>query len=95
MSTFYWERHPDGPFATLIAVAATYCTPEAYDSAYDDLIGRARAPEPDDEEIRALKVELQHALADPGQLPADELAARRRLRRRQRGGVPAAACGMT
>jgi hypothetical protein len=35
VSTFYWERHPDGRFATLIAVAATYCTPEAYDGAYD------------------------------------------------------------
>ena len=73
MSTFYWERHPDGPFATLIAVAATYCTPEAYDGAYDDLLSRARAPEPDDQEIRAFKAELQQALADPGQLPCDEL----------------------
>ena len=73
MGAFYWERHPDGPFATLIAVAATYCMPEAYDGAYDDLIGRARAPEPDDEEIRVFKAELQQALADPGQLPADEL----------------------
>ena len=73
MGAFYWERHPDGPFATLIAVAATYCSPEAYDGAYDDLISRARAPEPDDEEIRAFKAELQQALADPGQLPGDEL----------------------
>jgi hypothetical protein len=24
MASFYWERHPDGPFATLIAVATTY-----------------------------------------------------------------------
>ncbi len=73
MSGFYWQRHPDGPFATLIAVAATYCTPEAYDGAYDDLISRAHAPEPDDQEIRAFKAELQQALADPGQLPGDEL----------------------
>jgi len=73
VGAFYWERHPDGPFATLIAVAATYCTPEAYDSAYDDLISRARAPEPDDQEIRAFTAELQQALADPGQLPGDEL----------------------
>ncbi len=34
MSEFYWERHPDGPFATLIAVATTYCGPDAYDGAY-------------------------------------------------------------
>jgi hypothetical protein len=81
VGAFYWERHPDGPFATLIAVAATYCTPEAYDGAYDDLINWARAPEPEDEdedededeEIRAFKAELQQALADPGQLPGDEL----------------------
>ena len=29
---FYWERNPDGPFATLIRVAATYLDPENYDS---------------------------------------------------------------
>jgi hypothetical protein len=27
---FYWERHPDALFATLIAIAATYCSPDAY-----------------------------------------------------------------
>ena len=27
----YWIRHPDGPFATLIAVATTYLHPEADD----------------------------------------------------------------
>jgi hypothetical protein len=54
-------------------VAATDCGPDAYDGAYDDLINRARAPEPDDEEIGALKAELQQALADPSQLPGDEL----------------------
>lgn len=70
MGMFYWERHPDGPFATLITVAATYCGP----GAYDDLISRARAPEPDDEEIGAFKAELEQALADPGQLPGDELS---------------------
>ncbi len=73
MSAFYGERHPDGPFATLIAVAATYCSPEAYEGAYDDLISRARAPDPGDQEIRAFTAELQQALADPGQLPGDEL----------------------
>jgi hypothetical protein len=73
VSGSYWERHPDGPFATLIAVAATYCAPRAYDGAYDDLISRARTPEPGDEEIGAFKAQLQQALADPGQLPGDEL----------------------
>ncbi len=75
MSGFYWERHPDGPFATLIAMAATYCSPEAYDGAYEDLISRARAPDPGDEEIRAFTAEMQETLADPGQLPGDELFA--------------------
>jgi hypothetical protein len=69
----YWAKHPHGPFATLIAVAATYCHPEAYDGAYADLIDRARSPEPDDEEISVFKVELREALADPGRLPDDEL----------------------
>ena len=41
MSGFYWERHPDGLFGTLIAVAATCCSPEAYDGAYEDLISWA------------------------------------------------------
>jgi hypothetical protein len=70
---FYWERHPDGPFATLIAVAATYCHPEAYAEAYDDLISRARSPQADDDEIRIFTAELKDALTNPGQLPGDEL----------------------
>jgi hypothetical protein len=70
VSVFYWERHSRGPFATLITVAATYCGPDAC----DDLIKRARAAEPDDEEIGAFKAELQQALADPSQLPGDELS---------------------
>jgi hypothetical protein len=73
VSAFYREGHPAGPFATLITVAATYCSPDADHGAYDDLISRARTPEPDDEEIGAFKTELQQALADPGQLPGDEL----------------------
>ncbi|MGH3205871.1 MAG: hypothetical protein ACRDOA_15840 [Streptosporangiaceae bacterium] len=73
MNEAYWAKHPHGPFATLIAVAATYCHPEAYDGAYADLIDRARAPEPDDEEIRVFKAELREALSDPGRLPDDEL----------------------
>lgn len=74
MSAFYWERHPDGPFVTLIAVAATYCSPDAYDEAYDDLVRRARAADADDEEMRVFKAELRQALADPSALPDDELS---------------------
>jgi hypothetical protein len=75
VSTFYWERHPDGPFATLIAVAASYCSPDAYDGAYEDLVSRARSPEADDDEIRVFGAELRQALADPSRLPGDELSA--------------------
>src|SRR5579863_3005730 len=69
MNEAYWAKHPDGPFATPIAVAATYSHPEAY----ADLTERARSPEPDDEEIGVFKAELREALADPGRLPDDEL----------------------
>jgi hypothetical protein len=75
MSTFYWERHPEGPFATLIAVAASYCSPDAYNGAYDDLVRRARSPEADDDEMRVFKAELRQALTDPSQLPGNELSA--------------------
>jgi hypothetical protein len=71
---FYWERHPDAPFATLIAIAATYCSPEAYNEAYNDLVSRARSPRLGDVEIRRFKAELGQALADPSQLPGDELS---------------------
>lgn len=74
MSAFYWERHPGGPFVTLIAVAATYCSPDAYDGAYEDLVHRARSPAADDDEMRIFKAELRQALADPRQLPGNELS---------------------
>ncbi len=73
MNQAYWARNPQGPFATLIGVAATYCHPEAYDGAYEDLTARARSAAPDDEEIRVFRTELQEALADPEQLPDNEL----------------------
>jgi hypothetical protein len=74
VSGFYWERHPNGPFVTLISVTATYCSPDAYNDAYEDLVSRARSPRPDDDEIRKFKSELGQALADPSQLPGDELS---------------------
>jgi hypothetical protein len=70
MASFYWERHPDGPFATLIAVATTYLDPENYD--LDSL--QRLAKREDDEEMRVFKSELREALRDPSQLPGDELS---------------------
>jgi hypothetical protein len=69
MASFYWERHPDGLFATLIAVVATYLHPENYD--LDSL--KELANRNDDEKMRAFKRELRQAVRDPGQLPGDEL----------------------
>jgi hypothetical protein len=67
---FYWERHPDGPFVTLIAVATTYLDPENYD--LDSL--KELAKREDDEEMRVFKRELREALQDPSKLPGDELS---------------------
>jgi hypothetical protein len=69
MASFYWERHPDGPFATLIAVATTYLEPENYD--LDSL--KELAKREDHEEMQVFKSELREALRDPSQLPDDEL----------------------
>ena len=65
MNQAYWARNPQGPFATLIAVAATYCHPEAYDGPMRTSLARARSAAPDDEEIRVFRDELREALADP------------------------------
>lgn len=67
--SLYWERYPDGPFVTLIAVTATYLNPENYH--LDSL--KALAMRIDDEEMRVFKSELRQALSDPGRLPGDEL----------------------
>ena len=90
MSQLYWKRHPEGPFVTFIAVAATYLHPETYD--LDSL--KALAKLEDDEEMRVFKSELREALRDPSQLPGDELSIRR-VRQRQRRGVPALAVART
>jgi len=69
MPPFYWERHPDGPFATLIAVATSYLHPEIDD--VDSLKRFAKAK--DSQEPRVFKSELREALRDPSSLPAGEL----------------------
>jgi hypothetical protein len=69
MGGFYWERHPDGPFATLIAVATSWLHPEI-----DDLEGLKRFAECDDlDKARVFKSELRQALRDPSLLPGNEL----------------------
>jgi hypothetical protein len=71
MSPLYWERHPDGPFATLIAVATSYLHPEI-----DDVDSLKRfAKSEDNQKSRVFKSELREALADPSRLPAGELFA--------------------
>jgi len=66
---FYWTRHPDGPFVTLISVATTYLDAELHRP--EDL--RKRAERNDDPEIRAFKAELREAILHPEQLPKGEL----------------------
>jgi hypothetical protein len=70
MAPFYWERHPDGPFATLIAVAANYLDPENYDLDSLKILAK-REGQP---RMQIFKSELREALRDPGQLPGDELS---------------------
>lgn len=70
MGEFYWKRHPEGPFATLIRVATTYLHPEA-----DDLESLQRlARYKDDEEMRLFKAELREAIEHPDLVPRDELS---------------------
>jgi hypothetical protein len=61
MASFYWERDPNGPFATLIRVAATYLHPENYD--LDSL--KRLAKRENDHEMRVFKSELREALSHP------------------------------
>jgi hypothetical protein len=70
MTSFYWERDPNGPFSTLIRVAATYLHPENYDL---DSLKRLVKRE-DDHEMRVFKSELREALSRPSQLPGDSLS---------------------
>ena len=66
---FYWTRHPDGPFVTLITVATTHLHPEMY---YPEEL-RKRAIRNDDPEIRVFKNELRAAILHPERLPEGEL----------------------
>lgn len=87
MGEFYWKRHPNGPFATLIRIATTYLHPEA-----DDLESLQRlAKRENDKDMRAFKAEFREAIKDPGQLPDEELSKSVRYE----DGSPEAFCGVS
>lgn len=69
MEEFYWNRHPDGPFATLIRIATTYLHPEV-----DELESLQALVKRDNDEMRTFKAELRSAAKNPDQLPYDELS---------------------
>jgi len=70
MDDYYWKRHPDGPFATLIRITTTYLHPEV-----DDLESLQRLAKLDDDpEMRVFKEELRQAITYPGEVPRDELS---------------------
>lgn len=73
MALFYWNKHPDGPFVTLIRISTVYCHPEiADDDSYDAL--KVRSKRENDPEMQVFKQELREAIRDPNQLPGNELS---------------------
>lgn len=72
MAERYWQNNPDAPFALLLEVVETYCHPEAYDEAYDDLKETVNLPERDPDFDR-FKQQLAEAIRNPGQIPNDAL----------------------
>lgn len=68
----FWQYHPEAPFATLLSIIETYCHPEAYDEAYEDL--QAVVARPTHKPVfDTFKIELREAIHDPGQLPEGAL----------------------
>ena len=70
MEDFYWKRHPDGPSATLIAIATGHFHPEWP----RPVLLRGRASREPDEEMRIFKAQLRKAAMHPERLPGDELS---------------------
>jgi hypothetical protein len=69
MALFYWNKHPDGPFVTLIRIATTYLHPESDDlEALQILAKRENHPK-----MQVFKRELSEAIKDPSKLPDNEL----------------------
>jgi hypothetical protein len=69
MDDWYWNRHPGGPFATLIRIATTYLHPEA--DGLESL--QARAQRAGDPVMQVFKAELRQAIRHPGLVPDGEL----------------------
>jgi hypothetical protein len=70
MAPFYWERHPNGPFTTLIQVTTTYLDPENYNpEGLKAFVERENHPK-----VQTFKSELREAVKDPGKLPGNELS---------------------
>lgn len=67
MSPFYWKRHSDGPFVTLIAVVTTYLDPENYHLDSLKELADART-------TRRCECSSPSSVSpkDSGQLPGDE-----------------------
>jgi hypothetical protein len=66
------DRESDSSFATLIDIARTYCHPEAYEDAYDDL--KVFAGRANDARVSLFKQELRRALIHPERVPQAELS---------------------
>lgn len=72
MEDRFWVKDRDARFATLLRIVETYCHPEAYDEAYEDL--QAVVARPTHKPVfDTFKSELRDAIRDPGQLPEGAL----------------------
>lgn len=72
MARRYWQDNADAPFGILLDVVETYCHPEAYDEAYEDLREIVQLPGRDAIFDR-FKEQLAAAIDDPGQVPEGAL----------------------
>ena len=68
----FWQYEPDAPFALMLGIIEAHCHPEAWEDAYDHLIGLARDPDPG-QEMSRFKDELREAVRDPSQVPEGAL----------------------
>ncbi|HEY3684231.1 MAG TPA: alpha/beta fold hydrolase [Streptosporangiaceae bacterium] len=72
MTDRFWQDVPDAPFATLLRLIETYCHPEVYNEAIDDLKEAVELPG-HSPVFDVFKDELCRALEHPGELPEGAL----------------------